>query len=177
MVALQTSVYTSWQNWSHTGYRAVGLNVPCPRIPQQMPLKLLAAAIVLTATLLFKRGLPPMRTQADLKEITSAVVPLYASAQCQIMVQGTIIKNGASGSFQLLIRITASGCLRQRRIIRVQVLEHLPTTQYNPDELSLSCRDGQQLRRHERGMQGISFQLTKPNHALRLFCGWHAEQC
>jgi hypothetical protein len=30
-----------------------------------------------------------MRTRADLKGITSAVVPHYASAQCQIMIQGT----------------------------------------------------------------------------------------
>jgi hypothetical protein len=59
-------------------------------------LKLLAAAIALsaalcfsfalTATLWFNRGLPPMRTRADLKGITGAVVPLYASAQCQFMV-------------------------------------------------------------------------------------------
>jgi hypothetical protein len=54
-------------------------DVPCPPIQQQIPLKLLAAAIALsaafcfslalTATLWFKQGLPLMRTRADLKGI------------------------------------------------------------------------------------------------------------
>ena len=35
-----------------------------------------------------------MRTRADLKGITSAVVPLYASDKCQIMVQGTLNLSG-----------------------------------------------------------------------------------
>ena len=93
----------SWRNWFHTGFRAVGLNVLCPRIHQQLPLELLASAIsltdalrfsfALTATLWFKRGLPPMRTRADLKGITNAAVPLYGSTRCHLMVQGTLSRN------------------------------------------------------------------------------------
>lgn len=74
-----------------------------------MPLKLLAAAIalsaalcfpfVLTATLWFKRGLPPMRTRADLEGITNAAVPLYGSTRCHLMVQGTSHKMGKVGAF------------------------------------------------------------------------------
>ena len=41
-----------------------------------------------------------MRTRADLKGITSAVVPHYASAQCHFMVQGTLceIKHNWAGN-------------------------------------------------------------------------------
>ena len=73
------------------GYRALGLNVICPRIHQQLPLELLASAIALTdalcfsfaltATLWFKRDFPTMRARADLEGITDAAVTFYGSTQ------------------------------------------------------------------------------------------------
>ena len=46
---------------------------------------------VLSATLCFKRGLPARRTRTDLKGITSAAVPFYASIWCHFMLQATEI--------------------------------------------------------------------------------------
>jgi hypothetical protein len=54
----------------------------------------LSFTFALTATLCFKRDLPPMRTSADLKGIANAAVPLYASTRCHLMVQGTEFVTG-----------------------------------------------------------------------------------
>ncbi len=100
MVAQGTLAYAKLAELVQRRYRLAELKVLCLRMQQQIPLALLAAVIALTAalcfsfalsaTLWFKRSLPAMRTRAELKGITTAVLPLYASTRCHFMVQGTL---------------------------------------------------------------------------------------
>jgi hypothetical protein len=55
----------------------------------------LSFSFALTATLCFKRRFPTGRVRTDLKRITSAVVPFYASIRCRFMLQGTAQKLSA----------------------------------------------------------------------------------